>query len=132
MYGSRQAFRGFSLNACQPRKGSMNSNLSDRESVRIICSENSWIEGDAVRQLQQASALDGIAYSVGLPDIHPGKYGPVGAAHMSNGIIYPALIGNDVGCGVGLFSTSIKKKKISGRCPTEPGENGAEAVAKKS
>jgi len=90
----------------------MNSNLSDREGVRIICSENSWIEGDAVRQLQQASALDDIAYSVGLPDIHPGKYGPVGAAYMANGIIYPALIGNDVGCGVGLFSTRIKKKKI--------------------
>ena len=84
----------------------MNSNLSDRESVRIIRSENSWIEGDAVRQLQQASALDGIVYSVGLPDIHPGKYGPVGAAYMSNGIIYPALIGNDVGCGVGLFFNS--------------------------
>jgi hypothetical protein len=60
-------------NAAFLRQGGMNSNLSDGESVRIICSENSWIEGDAVRQLQQASTLDGIVYSVGLPDIHPGK-----------------------------------------------------------
>ena len=78
----------------------------------MICSANSWIEGDAVRQLQQISTLDGMIHSVGLPDIHPGKYGPVGAAYLSSGIIYPALIGNDVGCGVGLFSTHIKRKKI--------------------
>lgn len=90
----------------------MNSNLSDRQNVRIISSENSWIEGDAVRQLQQVSALDGIIYSVGLPDMHPGNCGPVGAAYLSSGTIYPTLIGNDVGCGVGLFSTRIKMKKI--------------------
>jgi len=90
----------------------MQSNLNDRSSIRIIRTENSWIEGDAVRQLQQASRLDGVLYSVGLPDLHPGKSSPVGAAYKVNGIIYPALIGNDVGCGVALFSTRIKKKKV--------------------
>lgn len=90
----------------------MNSNLDNQKNYRIVCSENSWIEGDAVRQLQQASALPGIEYTVGLPDMHPGKCSPVGAAYKSKGVIYPALIGNDVGCGVGLFSTPIKKKKI--------------------
>jgi release factor H-coupled RctB family protein len=90
----------------------MNSNSNKQKNYRIVCSENSWIEGDAVRQLQQASALNGMVYSVGLPDMHPGKCSPVGAAYMSKGIIYPALIGNDVGCGVGLFSTQIKSKKI--------------------
>ncbi len=90
----------------------MKSNLYDRSSVRIIHTENSWIEGDAVRQLQQVSRLDGIVYSVGLPDLHPGKCCPVGAAFKVNGIIYPALIGNDVGCGVALFSTRTKRKKI--------------------
>jgi release factor H-coupled RctB family protein len=78
----------------------------------MICSENSWIEGDAVRQLQRASALEGIVHCVGLPDMHPGNCGPVGAAFLSTGIIYPALVGNDVGCGVGLFSTRMKRKKI--------------------
>ena len=60
----------------------------DRQNARIFCSKNSWIEGDAVRQLQQASELDGIVDCVGLPDIHAGKYGPVGAAYLTNGIIY--------------------------------------------
>ena len=85
--------------------------FNDRQSGRIICSKSSWIEGDAVRQLQQISALEGIVDCVGLPDIHPGKYGPVGAACLADGIIYPTLIGNDVGCGVGLFSTGLKKIK---------------------
>lgn len=86
--------------------------FSDKQIARIISSKDSWIEGDAVRQLQQASALDGIVDCVGLPDIHPGKYGPVGAAYLADGVIYPTLIGNDVGCGVGLFSTHLKKTKI--------------------
>lgn len=90
----------------------MNSISDNEKFYRIVCSENSWIEGDAVRQLQQASMLNGIEYAVGLPDLHPGKCSPVGAAFMSKAIIYPALIGNDVGCGVGLFSTQIKSKKI--------------------
>jgi release factor H-coupled RctB family protein len=80
--------------------------------VGIICSENSWIEGDAIRQLRQVSELGGIVESVGLPDIHPGKFGPVGAVFLSRGIIYPTLIGGDAGCGIGMFTTDIKKKKI--------------------
>ena len=90
----------------------MNPISDNKKNYRIVCSENSWIEGDAVRQLQQASALNGIVYAVGLPDMHPGKCSPVGAAYMSKAVIYPALIGNDVGCGIGLFSTQIKNKKI--------------------
>lgn len=90
----------------------MDLNSSKRQSVRNICSKNSWIEGEAVRQLQQAAALDGIVRSVGLPDMHPGKCSPVGAAFFSKGIIYPTLIGNDVGCGIGLFSTTLKRTKI--------------------
>ncbi|MGD9216873.1 MAG: RNA ligase RtcB family protein [Desulfobacteraceae bacterium] len=90
----------------------MSLNSNSQKNYRIICSENSWIEGDAVRQLQRASVLNGITYAVGLPDMHPGNCSPVGAAYMSKGVIYPVLIGNDVGCGVGLFSTQIKRKKI--------------------
>ncbi len=60
--------------------------FSDKQSARIIRSKDSWIEGDAVRQLEQTSALDGIVDCVGLPDIHPGKYGPVGAAYLADGI----------------------------------------------
>lgn len=90
----------------------MNTNLNNQKKIRIICSEKSWMEGNAVRQLQQTSVLPGIEQALGLPDMHPGKCSPVGAVYMSKGVIYPALIGNDVGCGVGLFTTQIKSKKL--------------------
>jgi release factor H-coupled RctB family protein len=90
----------------------MDLNSSKRQCVRMICSKSSWIEGDAIRQLQRAASLDGIVLSVGLPDMHPGKCSPVGAAYLSESIIYPTLIGNDVGCGIGLFSIDIKRNKI--------------------
>lgn len=35
--------------------------------------------------------------NVGMPDLHPGKGCPIGAACASDGIIYPHLVGNDVG-----------------------------------
>ena len=39
---------------------------------------------------------------VGLPDLHPGRGYPVGAAFFSVGRFYPALVGNDIGCGMAL------------------------------
>ena len=50
--------------------------------------------------------------AVGLPDLHPGKWSPIGAAFASEGWIYPALAGNDIGCGIGLWKTGLSRKKI--------------------
>ena len=44
---------------------------------------------------------------VGLPDLHPGRGYPVGAAFFSTGRFYPALVGNDIGCGMALWQTDI-------------------------
>ncbi|WP_432666209.1 RNA ligase RtcB family protein [Wukongibacter baidiensis] len=79
--------------------------------VKIVRSEKSWIESNAVDQLKKASELRGIIRAVGLPDLHVGKT-PVGASYMTKEIIYPHLIGNDIGCGMALFSTGIKKNKF--------------------
>ncbi|MBF0226983.1 MAG: RNA ligase RtcB family protein [Desulfobacterales bacterium] len=86
--------------------------MDNKPNIKLIFSENTWIEGEAIRQLQKTSELEGIQYSVGLPDLHPGRGNPVGAAFISKGIIYPYIVGNDVGCGVALFSTEIKTNKI--------------------
>lgn len=88
------------------------NNRADIKDIKIIASKDSWIEGKAERQLQKTSELDGVEYCVGLPDIHPGRGNPVGAAYLIREIIYPYLIGNDVGCGISLFRTDIKKNKI--------------------
>lgn len=67
------------------------------DGVSLIASDDTWIEGDAIRQLQTAKALDGMRHVVGMPDLHPGRGYPVGAAFFSVGRLYPALIGNDIG-----------------------------------
>lgn len=79
--------------------------------VTIISSEKNWLEQAAVNQLNHISTLPGVVKAVGLPDLHPGKT-PVGAAIVTEGIIYPHLIGNDIGCGMAMFMTDIEKKKL--------------------
>ncbi len=86
--------------------------ISDAVNVRIIASNKNCIEGEALLQLENASKLPGIVSAVGMPDIHPGKGCPVGAAFLAKDIIYPHLVGNDVGCGMSLWKTDISRQKI--------------------
>lgn len=79
--------------------------------IKIVKSEKSWIESNAVDQLEKIATLKGIIKAVGLPDLHIGKT-PVGASYMTKDIVYPHIIGNDIGCGIGLFSTGLKKTKF--------------------
>ncbi len=80
--------------------------------TRVIASENNWIEGNSIQQLEATAKLKGIKMAVGLPDLHAGKGYPVGAAFLSKDWIYPALVGNDIGCGMGLWQTELKAAKI--------------------
>ena len=75
--------------------------------VRLIASETSWIEGDAVRQLNTTASLPGIEYAVGFPDLHPGKAYPIGASFVSRGVMYPLLAGNDIGCSMAFWKSVI-------------------------
>lgn len=79
--------------------------------ITIIASNKCWIEDIAKKQLEDISNLDGILRVVGLPDLHAGKI-PVGLAVETRNIIYPHIIGNDIGCGMTLFKTGISKKKF--------------------
>ncbi|MGC8491933.1 MAG: RtcB family protein [Syntrophobacteraceae bacterium] len=85
---------------------------SERPIVRIITTENNWIEGEAIRQLENTAELPGMIMAVGLPELHPGKGIPVGAVFASVGVFYPYLVGNDVGCGMALWKTDLKRRKI--------------------
>lgn len=80
--------------------------------LRLIASENNWIEGAAVQQLERTAELPGVRIAAGLPDLHPGKSSPIGAAFVIGGWIYPALVGNDIGCGIGLWRTQFQAKAI--------------------
>ncbi|EIC20961.1 RNA ligase RtcB family protein [Thiorhodovibrio frisius] len=82
-----------------------------KTTARLIASPDIWIEGEALRQLEQTAALPGMRAAVGLPDLHPGKGYPIGAAFLSERI-YPALVGNDIGCGMGLWQTDLAIRKF--------------------
>jgi release factor H-coupled RctB family protein len=85
--------------------------LTDDGRVRLLASRKNWIEGEAVTQLRKTAALPGMRLAVGLPDLHPGRGHPVGAAFVTTGIFYPHLVGNDVGCGMALWQTDLPRQK---------------------
>ena len=85
-------------------------NTETETPVRLFASTQSWIEGEAVRQLYATAKLDGMQRAVGFPDLHPGKGSPVGAAFVTEGVIYPHLIGGDIGCGMALFGTDLVRR----------------------
>ena len=83
-----------------------------KSNVRLFVSAKSWVEGEALRQLYAAANFDGMRLAVGFPDLHAGKGSPVGAAFVTEGLIYPYLIGGDVGCGMALFKTDLVQRDI--------------------
>jgi hypothetical protein len=78
--------------------------------VRLIA-KRSLIEEEAIKQMEATAQLPRMRMVVGLPDLHPGKGFPIGSASVSEGVIYPHLVGADIGCGMTLFKTTMKDKK---------------------
>jgi len=76
--------------------------------IRLIANDGTWIEGQAVEQLITVGNLAHVVRAIGLPDLHPGRGYPVGVAVLADGAIYPALVGNDISCGMGLWRTDMK------------------------
>lgn len=83
------------------------------DNVSLIASEDTWIEGLAIQQLTKTSELNGMKHVAGMPDLHPGRGYPIGAAFFTTNRVYPALVGNDIGCGMSLWQTSMKLNKVN-------------------
>ncbi len=92
------------------KKGNMNTLNEAR--VRLFASPNTWMTDEALRQFYAAAKLEGVRLAVGFSDLHSGKQGPNGAAFVTDGIIYPHLIGGDIGCGMALFKTDLLQRDI--------------------
>jgi release factor H-coupled RctB family protein len=87
--------------------------------VMVFASARSWIESDAVEQCHQVAAFDGMIHVAGMPDLHPGKGAPIGAA-MTSSVLYPHLVGSDIGCGIAVFPVELKRavpEQLAGRFP---------------
>ncbi len=79
----------------------------------VIASSANWIETQAIDQLRATASLPGMIRAVGMPDLHPGKGSPVGASFLSEGIVYPYLIGGDIGCGMKLMRTDLMRRRAN-------------------
>jgi release factor H-coupled RctB family protein len=87
--------------------------------ITVFASPTSWIESTAVAQCHQVAALDGMIHVAGMPDLHPGKGAPIGAA-MASTVLYPFLVGSDIGCGIAVFPIRLKRavpEKLAARFP---------------
>lgn len=81
--------------------------------VQVFANSRVWMEDAALQQLHTTAKLPGIRAAVGLPDLHPGRGYPVGAAFFSVGRFYPALVGGDIGCGMSLLATDQRTHRTS-------------------
>ena len=86
-------------------------NTLNETNVRLFASAHSWIEGEALQQLYATARLEGVRLAVAFPDLHPGRGTPVGAAFVTEAVLYPHLIGGDIGCGMALFKTSLLRRE---------------------
>lgn len=80
--------------------------------VRLVISDKNWLETSAVDQLKKTAELPGMCCGIGMPDLHPGKGQPIGAAFVSKNVIYPHLVGSDIGCGMGLWVLDSPARKV--------------------
>jgi release factor H-coupled RctB family protein len=78
-----------------------------------VIAKKSFIDRDAITQLRATATLPGMVQVFGMPDLHPGTKSPIGAVFLSKGYIYPSLIGNDIGCGMAVYRTSLTAKDVS-------------------
>ena len=81
------------------------------ERARIYCSPRIWLEGAAVDQFKRVMDFKGILRGAAFPDLHPGRGIPVGAAFLTENLIYPVLIGSDIGCGMTLYAADLPLRK---------------------
>lgn len=72
-----------------------------------VIAVNSYIQDNAINQLESLKKLDGATHVFGMPDLHVGGGVPIGSVTITNGVIHPALIGDDIGCGMSLFKTNM-------------------------
>jgi len=86
--------------------------VTNNAKVRIVISDKNWLESSAIEQLKKTAELPGMCFGIGMPDLHPGKGQPIGAAFISNDIVYPHLVGSDIGCGMGVWKLDIQKKRV--------------------
>lgn len=72
--------------------------------AKVMCLGDSDVDQYAISQIQMIAdneAAKGSFICV-MPDVHPGKVGPIGLTMTITDTVIPALIGVDIGCGMSM------------------------------
>jgi release factor H-coupled RctB family protein len=79
-----------------------------------IIAKDSFIDEEAIKQINQtAQKCPEIFQASGMPDLHPGGVFPIGVSFLSHkNVIYPSLVGNDIGCGMTFYQMNIASDSI--------------------
>jgi release factor H-coupled RctB family protein len=80
------------------------------QKIQLFATKSVWLEQNALDQLQVAAALPDVVQVAGFSDLHAGKGSPIGVALATTQTIYPHVIGNDVGCGMALFTSDLEAR----------------------
>lgn len=70
------------------------------------------IEESAYNQFSNAMAMDCVVSGALMADAHQGYTLPIGGVVATKGVIFPAFIGFDIGCGVCALPTSFRKLHV--------------------
>lgn len=65
------------------------------------------VESQAIDQLLNIANLPGVVHVKAMPDVHLGKGATVGSVIATDGIVSPAAVGVDIGCGMAAVCTSL-------------------------
>jgi len=82
----------------------------------FVISNKSDCEEEAEKQLKNVPQTHkDILFSIGMPDLHPGRGYPIGSSIITSKTVYPPLIGTDIGCGMSFVKTTIPVKNAKGK-----------------
>ena len=86
--------------------------LSGDFPVTIYVNENIHIENSALEEIDSFRTLPGIEFLSYSPDVHKGSGTSIGTTALIDRV-YPAVTGNDIGCGMRFDVTSLDKLEIT-------------------
>ncbi|KAJ3031565.1 UNVERIFIED_CONTAM: hypothetical protein HDU68_002663 [Siphonaria sp. JEL0065] len=70
----------------------------------FLMADKSFVDTEALKQLDRTATLPGMLSVCGYPDLCPGLRFPVGASFLVKERVFPELIGGDIGCGMTLYA----------------------------
>ncbi len=71
-----------------------------------------YVEGAALNQFYEAMKHDTVVQGALMADAHKGYALPIGAVVAMDGVVWPAAVGYDIGCGMCAMPTSFEKAHV--------------------